>query len=250
MTRFRLLLEYDGGGFCGWQRQSGPPSVQESLETALTRLCGHGVTVVGAGRTDTGVHALGQVAHFDTSRPRPVQELKKALNALTPRGIAILAVTEAEEGFHARFSARYREYLYRMNDRQEPPVLDLDRVWHLHGRVDAAAMATAAAVLLGEHDFSAFRAAACQAKSPVKQVQRVEVSRTGDEIRLVIGANAFLHHMVRNITGSLVKVGRGEWSAADFQRILENRDRTKAGATAPPQGLYFVKVGYPGMLLT
>ncbi|MBF0612630.1 MAG: tRNA pseudouridine(38-40) synthase TruA [Magnetococcales bacterium] len=245
MQRYRLLLEYNGTRFRGWQRQLGHPTVQESLETALARLCGHQVTVTGAGRTDTGVHALGQVAHFDTHRPRPAGELKKALNALTPKDVAVLAVEEVDSRFHARFSACYREYLYRLNDRQEPPVLELGRVWHLHQRVDAGLMNQAASLLLGQHDFTAFRAAGCQAKSPVREVKLARVSRQGHEIRLEIGANAFLQHMVRNIIGSLVMVGRGEWSVDHFGKVLAGGDRTRAGATAPPHGLYFMRVDYP-----
>ncbi|MBF0159086.1 MAG: tRNA pseudouridine(38-40) synthase TruA [Magnetococcales bacterium] len=245
MTRFRLDMEYDGSCFHGWQRQSGQSSVQEALERALSRLFGHVVTVVGAGRTDAGVHALGQVAHFDTVRPRSEREIQRAVNALTPASVTVIGVSEVDERFHARFSACYREYLYRLDDRPWPSVFD--RLYRLHcptGRLDDERMTLSVHGLLGIHDFSAFRAAECQAKTAIRHVSRAELYRQGDEIRLVIGADGFLYHMVRNIVGSLLLVGQGRWSVDHFARVVQAGDRRAAGPTAPPHGLYLVRVLY------
>lgn len=246
MTRFRLDVEYDGGRFCGWQRQEVCLGVQGALEKALTRLHGHPVTVDGSGRTDTGVHALGQVAQYDTSNPRPVDEVRQAVNALTPPEVSVTRVSEAPENFHVRFSAVYREYLYRINNRIAPPPLDRERVWHLFKPLDAEAMNAAAAAVLGHHDFSAFRAAACQSQRVDKTLERLEAFRTGDEVHIIAGARSFLHHMVRNLVGSLVMVGHGKWPPERLREVLDARDRQKAGPTAPAHGLYFTGAWYPG----
>lgn len=246
MQRYRLRLEYDGAFFHGWQRQEGQLSVQEVLETALERVCGHPVRVIGAGRTDAGVHASGQVAHFDTQRPRDGATLRRAVNALTPVGVTVLEVMETTPDFHARFDATQREYVYRILNRASPPALERDRVWHVRQPLDVRVMAAALTPLLGTHDFSAFRAAACQARNPVRTLTMAEVIRQGEEVHLRFGANAFLHHMVRNLVGSVVKVGRGEVSEVWLKELLDGRDRTRAAATAPPQGLVLTRVVYPG----
>ncbi|MBF0183071.1 MAG: tRNA pseudouridine(38-40) synthase TruA [Magnetococcales bacterium] len=250
MARYRLLLEYDGTGFRGWQRQrEGIVTVQGVLEEALARLFGEAVTLIGAGRTDTGVHATGQVAHFDVSRPREGWVILRALNVLTPETVTVLAVEEVDATFHARFSAIYREYLFRIvAGRSAMPALDRRRVWHHPRPLQLELMAEAAAVLLGTHDFSAFRASFCQSKEPVKTVSRLDLTSTGSEIHLRIGANGFLQHMVRNIVGTLSLIGRGEWPVAQMAEILASRDRRRAGPTVPPWGLYLHKVLYPGEL--
>ncbi|MBF0152128.1 MAG: tRNA pseudouridine(38-40) synthase TruA [Magnetococcales bacterium] len=243
-TRFRLDIEYVGEAFSGWQRQAFGITLQGVLEEALARLCGHAVTLVAAGRTDAGVHALGQVAHFDTSCPRPEKVLLRAINATTPPDLTVLRVTQVSNAFHARHAARHREYLYRLSDRETPSALDRGRVWHHPATLDEKAMRRAARILLGTHDFSAFRAARCQAKTPVRTLSRMEIHRSNDEIRVILGADGFLHHMVRNIVGSLVLVGQGKRSIAWFENVLASRDRTLAGATAPPHGLYLNRVLY------
>lgn len=244
MHRYRLRIEYDGTGFFGWQRQRRGPTIQGELERSLAKLCGHPLQVIGAGRTDSGVHALGQIAHFDTCQPRPVEVIVRAVNATTPTGLTILAAEEVDGSFHARFSARYREYLYRILDRRQRPALDRLRLWHHPLPLDAELMQDAGSLLLGTHDFSAFRSAACQAHSPVRTVSRLEVLRQGEEIQVIMGANAYLHHMVRNVVGSLTKVGRGEWTIKDFWQVFLGQDRTKAAPTAPAEGLYLARVDY------
>ncbi len=250
VARFRIDLEYDGSLFYGWQRQVGQVSVQEVVEQALTRLCGHPVTLFAAGRTDTGVHALGQVAHFDTGRVRPPSVLHRALNAITPPSVSITAVTPVADDFHARFSARGRSYLYRINDRRrddQPVPLVFgrqERLYHERGRLDTDAMDVAARMLVGEHDCSAFRAASCTASTPVRRIYHSSVSRDQDDIAYTVIASGFLHHMVRNIVGSLLLVGQQLWTPDDFLRILRGRDRTLAGPTAPPHGLYLARVFY------
>lgn len=245
MPRFRLRIEYHGGGFVGWQRQRNGLSVQEALETAVERLVGQCVRVNAAGRTDAGVHALGQAAHLDLERDWPPATLRDALNFhLKPHRIAILEADRVADDFDARFHAHHRRYLYRISDRRAPPVLDLGRVWHVPRRLDAAAMAAAARLLEGRHDFTTFRAAECQAASPVRTLDRLAVTRDGDELRVEAEARSFLHHQVRNMVGTLKLVGDGKWSGDDVVRALERRDRAAGGPTAPPDGLYFVRVDY------
>lgn len=247
--RFRLTLEYDGSGFSGWQLQARGVTVQGVLEAALERLCGHPVRVIGAGRTDSGVHATGQVAHFDTTTPRSPETIVRALNTMTPRQLAVLSAEAVRSGFHARNKAIYRQYDYRILTRRPPPALELGRVWHLPHPLDVDAMRAAAAHLSGTHDFSAFRAATCQASSPIKTVSCVQVERVpsapyGAEVRIRIGADAFLQRMVRSLVGGLVEVGRGRWSPGRFQSVLASRDRQMAPATAPACGLYLTLVRY------
>lgn len=245
MTRYRLTLEYDGAPFVGWQRQAIGLSVQEALEKAVHRFSGESATVFAAGRTDAGVHALGQVAHLDLVRPFPVETVRDALNFhLKPHPIAVLAVAEAPPDFHARFSATSRTYIYRILNRRARPALDAGRRWWVPMPLDAGAMADAAQVLVGRHDFTTFRAALCQAKSPVRTLDLLQVERQGDEVLIGASARSFLHHQVRNMVGTLKLVGEGKWTVADVKAALDARDRGKGGPTAPAQGLFLVAVGY------
>ena len=245
MPRYKLTLEYDGSGLVGWQRQANGLSVQEVLEAAVERFCGAPVTVHGAGRTDAGVHALGQTAHLDLPREASPEVVRNALNHhVKPHAVAVLAVERVDEHFDARRSARGRVYLYRILNRRPPPALERGRVWHVGPRLDAEAMQAAARLLLGKHDFTSFRDSLCQAKSPVKTLDRLEVARLGDEIRIEARARSFLHHQVRNIVGTLKLVGAGKWRVADVAAALAARDRRAGGPTAPPDGLYLVEVVY------
>ena len=245
MTRYKLTLEYDGRGFVGWQRQDNGPSVQAALEAAVKRFCGEAVTAHAAGRTDAGVHALAQVAHIDLDEETGADTLRNALNFhLKPAAVAVLAAEAVADDFHARFSATERAYRYRIVNRRAPLALDRGRAWFVPVPLDAGAMHEAARALLGQHDFTSFRAGGCQAKSPVKTLDALEVSRDGDEIRIEARARSFLHHQVRNMAGSLRLAGEGKWSRADMERALAARDRRAAGPTAPADGLYLVAVRY------
>ena len=246
MTRWRVTVEYDGGGYVGWQRQDNGLSVQQALEEAVFAFCGENARVFGAGRTDAGVHALGQVAHIDIDRPTTADTVRDALNAyLREERISILGAVEVPDGFHARLSARERVYLFRILDRRPPPAIDAGRVWHVPWSLDDAAMHDAAQRLVGTHDFTSFRASVCQAKSPVRTLDALDVRRAGEEIHVHARARSFLHHQMRNIVGTLERVGAGRWTADDVSAALDARDRSAAGATAPPEGLYLVSVGYP-----
>jgi tRNA pseudouridine38-40 synthase len=246
MSRWKLTIEYDGGGFVGWQRQENGLSVQEVLETAVQRFCGEAVRLYGAGRTDAGVHALGQVAHVDIARETTARVVRDALNAhLRPHAVAVLAAEKAPDGFNARTAARSRQYLYRIVNRRAPLAIDRGRAWHVAKPLDHEAMHAAAQVLVGRHDFTSFRASLCQARSPVKTLDALEVARDGEEIRIHARARSFLHHQVRNMAGTLRLVGEGKWTADDVTAALAARDRAAAGPTAPPDGLYLVAVGYP-----
>ncbi len=245
MTRYKLTLEYDGAGFVGWQRQDNGPSVQAALEAAVLGFCGEAVSAQGAGRTDAGVHALGQVAHIDLDEPADAGTLRDALNAhLKPAAVAVLAAEVVADDFHARFSALERAYRYRIVNRRARLALDRGRAWFVPQPLDAAAMQAAASTLIGTHDFTSFRASRCQAKSPVKTLDALEVVRDGQELRIEARARSFLHHQVRNMVGTLKLVGEGKWSRADVTKALEARDRTAAGPMAPAEGLYLVSVGY------
>jgi tRNA pseudouridine38-40 synthase len=245
MPRYRLLLEYDGGPYAGFQAQAGQPSVQGALERAIAAFCGETPRVHAAGRTDSGVHATGQVAHVDLTRDWPAETVRNALNAhLRGEPVVVLAAEGAPEDWHARFSATERRYLYRILNRPSPPGLDRGRVWHLRKPLDAAAMHAAAQVLVGRHDFTTFRDVHCQSKSPVKTLDCVQVVRDGEEVRLAFAARSFLHRQVRSMTGSLVEVGLGRWTAADLAAALDARDRAACGTVAPPDGLYLTGVGY------
>ncbi|MEA1937671.1 MAG: tRNA pseudouridine(38-40) synthase TruA [Pseudomonadota bacterium] len=245
MTRYRLLVEYDGTPFMGWQRQKHDPSVQAALEAALARWCGETPVLTAAGRTDAGVHALGQVAHFDLDTPRDPATIMAATNAhLRPASVAIRTAEAVGDDFHARFSATCRHYLYRILNRNAPPVLDAHRVWHVIRPLDVDAMHQAALILVGQHDFTSFRATRCQAASPVKTLDALTVTKEGEEIHICARARSFLHHQIRNFAGTLEHVGSGKWTPEDVRGILNARDRSKAGPTAPPQGLYLVAVDY------
>ncbi|MEQ1711840.1 MAG: tRNA pseudouridine(38-40) synthase TruA, partial [Hyphomicrobium sp.] len=250
MPRYCITIEYDGTPFVGWQAQAEGLSVQAALEAAIFRFSGQRVRIKGAGRTDAGVHALGQVAHFDLGPDRAGRDwepgrIRDAINFhLRPAPAVVLDCTDATADFDARFSATARHYLYRILDRRAPPVLDRDRVWWLSHRLDAAAMSDAAAVLAGRHDFTTFRAQACQAKSPLRTLDRLSVRREGAEIVIEVTARAFLHNQVRSMVGSLKLVGAGKWSRADLASALAARNRTGCGPVAPAAGLYLVRVDY------
>jgi tRNA pseudouridine38-40 synthase len=246
VPRYRLTIEYDGAGFVGWQRQANGLSVQEALETAITRFCGERVTVHGAGRTDAGVHALGQAAHIDLTKAVLPDVLRSAVNHhLRPAAISILAAAPAPEGFDARLSASCRVYLYRILNRRAPPALERGRVWQVAPRLDVEAMREGARHLIGHHDFSTFRDSLCQARSPLKTLDALDLRRVGDEIHIEARARSFLHRQVRNMAGTLKLVGLGRWHPDDVGRALAARDRRAGGPTAPPEGLYLVKVRYP-----
>jgi len=245
MPRYKLTLEYDGTGLVGWQRQASGLSVQEILETAVERFCGEAVRLHGAGRTDAGVHALAQVAHLDLPRETDPEEIRGALNHhVRPHAVSVLAVEPVPATFHARTSARSRHYRYRILNRRSPPALERGRVWHVGPPLDAGAMREGARHLLGKHDFTTFRDALCQAKSPVKTLDALEVAEIGEEILVEAQARSFLHHQVRNIVGTLKLVGLGKWSPLHVKRALEARDRRAGGPTAPAQGLCLVAVIY------
>ncbi len=245
MPRYKLTLEYDGRDLVGWQRQANGLSVQEVLESAVEKFCGRAITVHGAGRTDAGVHALAQAAHIDLPRKADPDVVRNALNHhVRPAAVAVLAVEPVPESFDARRSARGRVYLYRILNRRPPAVLERVRVWHVGSPLDEEAMQEAARHLIGRHDFSTFRDTLCQAKSPVKTLDHLEVTRIGDEIRIEARARSFLHHQVRNMAGTLKLVGAGKWRVGDVAAALEARDRRAGGPTAPAEGLYLVEVIY------
>lgn len=245
MPRYRLTLEYDGTPFCGWQRQAGDLSVQQVLEEAIERFCGEVVVTQAAGRTDAGVHALGQVVHFDLEREWDAFRVREALNYHTkPHPVAVLACDMVDSGFEARFSAIARHYEYRILNRRARPALDDCRVWHVPVPLDAGSMHAAARLILGKHDFTTFRAAQCQAKSPEKTLDVLNVSRQVEMIVVTARARSFLHSQVRSMVGSLKLVGEGKWSPRDFRAALDARDRARCGPLAPPEGLYLAKVDY------
>ncbi len=245
MPRYKLTLEYDGRDFVGWQRQDNGPSIQAALEDAVKGFCGEAVTIEGAGRTDAGVHALGQVAHVDLSADHPPATVMNALNFhLRPAPIVIVSAGLAAPGFHARFSATGRHYLYRILNRPAAPAVDRGRVWHVAVKLNARAMHRAAQGLLGKHDFTTFRSVHCQAKSPLKTLDVLKVSRRGDEILVTASARSFLHHQVRSMVGTLRRVGEGKWAEAEVADALAAQDRTRAGPTAPAEGLYLTAVDY------
>ena len=245
MPRYRILVEYDGTPFLGWQRQAQGVSVQGVLEGAMFQFCGEAASVRGAGRTDAGVHALGQVAHFDLAKSWEPFRVRDALNFyLKPAPVVVLDCASVDDTFDARYSATARHYRYRIMSRRAPPALDYHRVWWVSIALDHEAMATAARSLLGRHDFTTFRAAQCQANSPVRTLDRLDVSRQGEEIVVEASARSFLHNQVRSMVGSLKLVGERKWNAGDLQAALEARDRTACGPVAAACGLYLVRVDY------
>jgi tRNA pseudouridine38-40 synthase len=250
MPRYRITIEYDGAPFVGWQAQAEGIAIQTALEDAIFRFSGERTRIKGAGRTDAGVHALGQVAHFDLPTDRAGRawapgRIREAINFhLKPAPVCVLDCTEAPATFDARFSASGRHYLYRILCRRAPPVLDRGRVWWLKHALDAGRMAEAARTLVGRHDFTTFRAQACQAKSPVRTLDRLDVTHAGVEIEIRASARSFLHNQVRSMVGSLKLVGEGKWTPADLAAALAARDRSACGPVAPPQGLYLLQVDY------
>lgn len=245
MTRWKLVIEYDGGKFVGWQRQDNGRSVQQAIEEAIFGLAQEQVTVFGAGRTDSGVHALGQVAHFDLVRDADAETVRDALNFhLKAEPITILEVEAVDRDFHARFFAIHRHYQYRILNRRAPPAVNRGHVWHVPVELDWRAMNEAGQSLIGRHDFTSFRAAVCQADSPVKTLDTLTVERHADEVVIDVGARSFLHNQVRIIVGTLRLVGDGKWCVADVVEALAACDRACAGPTAPPNGLYLTRVDY------
>jgi tRNA pseudouridine38-40 synthase len=246
MPRYKLILEYDGTGLVGWQRQANGLSVQEILEIAVERFCGKKLIVHGAGRTDAGVHALAQAAHLDLPKEWPTDVIRNALNQhVKPHAVSIIAVEPVAEKFDARRSARGRVYRYRILNRRAPAAVSRGHVWHVGAPLNTEAMQQGATLLLGKHDFSSFRDSECQANSPVKTLDMLEVTRVGDEVQIEARARSFLHHQVRNMVGTLKLVGAGKWRAQRVREALEERDRRAGGPTAPPEGLYLVEVIYP-----
>ena len=245
MPRYKLTLEYDGTPFVGWQQQDGQMSVQRRLAQAIKDFSGEEFVPRGAGRTDAGVHAAGQVAHLDLEKDWDAEKVRDALNAqLRPEPISVQACTRASKDFDARFSAKARHYLYRIIDRRAPLALERNRAWGVFRTLDAKAMHEAAQSLIGHHDFTTFRSSECQAASPEKTLDRLDVSRHGEVIRVEASARSFLHNQVRSIVGSLKCVGEGRWTKDDLEHALEARDRAACGPVAPACGLYLVKVDY------
>ncbi|EJL36438.1 pseudouridylate synthase I [Caulobacter sp. AP07] len=247
MPRYRLTIEYDGRPYSGFQAQAVLPSVQGAIEAAVKAFCGQELRIAAAGRTDTGVHATGQVVHVDLERAWPAETVANALNAhLVREAVSVLDAVVAPDDWHARFSANERRYLYRILNRRAPPALDVGKVWHVKKAIDAQAMHAAAQHLVGLHDFTTFRDMHCQAKSPLKTLDVARVSRVGDEVHLEFSARSFLHRQVRSMTGTLAEVGVGRWTPDDVRTALDARDRTACGPVAPADGLYLTGVGYEG----
>jgi tRNA pseudouridine38-40 synthase len=245
MPRYKLVIEYDGSPFVGWQRQINGRSIQQAVEEAIEGFAGHAVRLHSAGRTDAGVHASHQVAHVDLEKEWLTGTVRDATNAhLKPEPVSVLEAELTPDSFHARTSATKRHYLYRILNRRSPPSLDADRVWHVPWPLDAEVMHAAAQALVGQHDFTTFRAVECQARSPVKTLDRFHVERCGAEIRITASARSFLHHQVRSMVGTLMLAGAQRWTIEDVRKALEARDRTRCGPMAPPAGLYLVGVDY------
>jgi tRNA pseudouridine38-40 synthase len=245
LTRFKLVVEFDGRPFMGWQRQPHGPSVQQAIEDAAFAILSQPVTVHAAGRTDAGVHGLGMVAHLDVEKPITPFRLMEALNAkLRPNPVAIISCETVSESFHARFSCLARHYEYVIVNRRAPLTLDFGQGWRISMPLDAPAMQHAAQMLVGHHDFTTFRSVHCQSASPVKTLDRLDVTRDGERIAIRASARSFLHHQVRSMVGCLALVGQGKWSARDLKAALEAKDRAALGLNAPSDGLYFVRADY------
>jgi tRNA pseudouridine38-40 synthase len=247
MPRYRLTIEYDGTPYAGWQRQDNGHSVQAAIEQAITGFCGEAVTIRGAGRTDAGVHALGQVAHVDLQKDWPDDTVRDAVNAhLVKAGetVVVIEAHRAADDFDARFSATARHYLYRIVNRRAPLAVERHRAWWVPRHLDHEVMHEAAQRLVGRHDFTTFRSVQCQARSPVKTLDRLDVARYGEAIEIRASARSFLHNQVRSLAGTLKQVGEGRWTADDVTAALEARDRAACGPVAPPEGLYLIRVDY------
>ncbi len=245
MPKYKLTIEYDGGPYNGWQWQDHAPSVQGAIEAAIEKLAQRPTTLYAAGRTDSGVHALGQVAHFSMDKALRADKVRDALNFhLGDHPIAILSAEIVDQDFHARFDATARHYLYRILPRRARLALDVGRVWRVPYKIDVDIMHYAAQYLLGEHDFTTFRDSDCQAKSPIRTIDEIRISQVAEEIHIHIRAQSFLHKQVRSITGTLNEVGRGHWTPKDVKKALDARDRKACGPVAPPDGLYLIKVDY------
>jgi tRNA pseudouridine38-40 synthase len=250
LPRYRLDIEYDGTLYAGWQRQADHHTVQGALEQAILKFCGETVTLRGAGRTDSGVHATGQVAHIDLVKDWSNDKVRDAINAhlrLAAEAVAVTAASRVSDQFDSRFSATARHYLYRIVNRRAQPALEKNRAWWVPAPLDAAAMHEAARHLLGRHDFTTFRSSQCQANSPQRTLDRLDVTRTGDLIEVHTSARSFLHNQVRSMVGTLKRVGEGGWSATDVKAALEAKDRAACAGIAPPEGLYLTKVDYGAM---
>jgi tRNA pseudouridine38-40 synthase len=245
MTKFKLTLEYDGAPFVGWQMQDNGLAVQQVLETAVAKFCGEAAIARAAGRTDAGVHALGQVVDLTIDKSVTTDQVRDGVNYhMKPHPIAILSAEQVDDDFSSRFDAKARHYLYRIVDRRAPLTLLKGQAWQVPVKLDAKAMHEAAQTFVGQHDFTTFRAVQCQAKSPVKTVDRIDVSRLADEIHFNVSARSFLHHQVRSFVGTLVKVGEGKWARADVKQALAAKNRAACGPMAPAHGLYLVRVDY------
>jgi tRNA pseudouridine38-40 synthase len=245
MPRYKLTIEYDGRPFCGWQLQPQVPTVQGFLQRAVKKFSGLDVVVEGAGRTDAGVHALGQVAHIDLSRPDTPYRVQRGLNFfLDDCGISVVDVEEVDPNFHARFSAKRRQYIYRIINRRAPLAVEKGLAWQVPTLLDVEKMAQGASMLVGVHDFTSFRSINCQAPNPIRLLDRFDLEQNGHEIKGIIESRAFLHNQVRIMMGTLKMIGEGRWTLKDLQQALKAKDRTQGGVTAPPHGLYFSKVFY------
>ncbi len=245
MPRYKLTIEYDGTGFAGWQRQNHDISIQQRVEEAIEAYCQTHCPITSAGRTDAGVHATGQVAHVDLPEERSEFSVRQGINYYLPDvAISVLNAALVDDEFHARFNAVKRHYRYRIINRAAPPALDAMRAWHIHKPLAIDAMREAAAHLIGQHDFTSFRASECQAKSPIKTLDQLDISVEGENVLIAVSARSFLHHQVRNLVGTLAQVGIGKWEPAQLKTALDARDRSAGGPTAPAHGLYFTQVDY------
>ena len=244
--RYKIIIEYDGTPFVGWQKQENGRSIQESIESAIKKIFEEEVVIFGAGRTDAGVHAIGQTAHFDIKKKSfDTYVIKNALNDhLRPLPISILDVEEVDENFHARFDAIQRKYLYRIINRKSPLTIEKGRAWQVHKSLSVEPMKKCIPLIEGKHDFTTFRSANCQSESPIKTIDEVKITQSDENIYFGISAKSFLHHQVRSLVGSLKMVGDGSWSIHDFDSALKSKNRSKCGALAPSEGLYFMEVKY------
>ena len=247
--RFAITIEYDGNNLVGWQRQTNGLSVQEVLETALFELTGEKKIIQGAGRTDSGVHAFGQVAHFDLKKNIKIDAIRDGLNFHIKKlykkiKVSVLKIKKVKKDFHARFSAKQKTYVYKILDRRPPPAIEKKRVWHIKKKLDDKTMKKAAKILEGKHDFTSFRSTECQSKSPIKTIDSIKISRIGEKIQIWIKARSFLHNQVRIIVGTLVLVGKKKWNEKNIEEALKSKKRAAAGQTAPAEGLYLHSIKY------